>query len=650
MKQERAETWISRQLKDRIRAHTTQMVCRVISIVIFLSFSTCITSMIPAEAGTVLPRMGAVIEIDQVTPKDPWEDRSSRLQWVLARLQSEGLRIWLLDPKVPAADCEVIYLDGNAFKETLLSLKGKTIGILQSASRKLLGDDSPSRTVQASSRISLTYDETGSRRVVTVAPDLVDCFNDYQAVKALADAILWLAGLPQDTPRIAPFPNGKRSAAIFIVHGEGNPETIEAFQNHFFNGPGALTYVVSEDAVRNYPLVVKSFAKSPSHEVAVHNHAHKQYGTQDKVLSTNVVMHKEALEGHRPRGLVGLYLHYFDDLREALVKHQFAWFLDKDLPYPLNIPAPIDSEPVIDMTESLKPYDGWWRRQDAEALWRQGLNWKRLRSEIAVCSWHDVHMGAEPQPFLEFMHYVEGLSDVWQTTALHFQEFWRNRWRARVEILSNDDRHITLRAVSAPRGLTLMRRRSGKAEVAILTEEGTEESRLEWKPLQPMESPKGPGSLEAKWSPVGSIMPRNGLDSEFALVHPGEEMLRDTTITIPLPGALRHRIGQALPTTMRVSTYGVKGLKFKEIHVESIPKDASVPTSISFKVDILPGQSIRFYRLRFPVPEKPGYPARWKQSLRKRPIMTTIVGAAALIILGLLITRKIVSSRRQRRG
>jgi hypothetical protein len=532
---------------------------------------------------------------------------------------------------------------------TLVSLKGKPTGILQSASRKLLEDDSPSRTVEASPRIWLKYHQSGSRRVVTVTPDLADCFNDYQAVRLLAGTILWLAGLPEDTPRIAPFPNGKRSAAIFIVHGEGNNETIEAFQRTFFNGPGALTYVVSEDAIRDYPLVVKSFAKSPSHEVAIHNHVHKQYGTQDKLLSANIALHNEALEGHRPKGLVGFYLHYFDDLREALVKHHFAWFLDKDLPYPLNIPAPPDSEPVIDITESLKPYDGWWRRQDAEALWRQGLNWKRLRSEIAVCSWHDVHMGTEPQPFLEFMHYVEGLSDVWQTTALNFQAFWRNRWRARVEILSNNDRHITLRTVSAPRGLTLMRRRNGKTEVAISTEEGTGESRLEWKPLQPMESPKGPESLEAKWSPVGSIMPRNGLDTEFALINPDEKMLRDVTIALPLPGALRHRIGQALPTILRVSTYGVKGLKFKDIQVESIPKDASVPTSISLKVDILPGQSIRFYRLRFPVPEKPGYLARWKQSLRKRPIITTIVGAAALIILGLL-TRKIVSSRRKRRG
>jgi len=258
-------------------------------------------------------------------------------------------------------------------------------------------------------------------------------------------------------------------------------------------------------------------------------------------------------------------------------------------------------------------------------------------------------MGTEPQPYLEFIHYVEGLSDVWQTTALRFQEFWRNRWRARVEIVSNNDRHITLRTVSAPRGLTLMRRRNGKTEVAISTEGGTGESRLEWKPLQPVESPKGPESLEAKWSPVGSIMPRNGLDTEFALINPDEKMLRDVTIPLPLPGALRHRISQALPTTLRVSAYGVKGLKFKDIQVESIPKDASVPTSISLKVDILPGQSIRFYRLRFPVPEKHGRLARWTKSLRKRPITTGIMGVAALVILGLL-TRKIVSSRRRRRN
>jgi hypothetical protein len=593
--------------------------------------------------------MGAVIELDQVTPKDPWEDRSSRLQWVLARLHSEGLRVWLLDPKGSAAGCEVIYLDGPAFMGTLSSLKDRPTGILQSASRKVLQDESVVRTVEASPRISFKYHKSGTRRVVTVAPDLADCFNDYQAVRGLADAILWLAGLPDNIPRIAPFPNGKRSAVVFIVHGEGHSETMPVFQRQFLNGPGSLTYAVSEDAIRKYPLVVQTFVQNPSHEVAIHNHIFKKYGTQDKVLSANVRLHQEALEGHRPKGLVGLYLNYFDDLREALAKHHFGWFMDKDLPYPLNIPAPVDEEPVIDITESLKPYDGWWRRQDAEALWRQGLTWKRLRSEIAVCSWHDVHMGTEPQPFLEFMHYVEGLSDVWQTTALNFQAFWWNRWRTRVEILSNDDRHITLRTVSAPRGLTLLRRRNGKTEVAILMEESPGDARLEWKPLPSIENRQVPEAIEVKWSPVGSIMPRNDLDTEFAVIHPSEKMLRDVTITVPLPGVLRHRIGQALPTTLRVSTYGVKGLKFKDIRVESIPKDASVPTSISFRVDVLPGQSIRFYRLRFPVPEKPGHLARWKQSLKKRPIITTIIGAAALIILGLL-TRKILFPRRQRRG
>ena len=633
--------WVSGQRKDRIPVHTF---CRVISMIVFFSF---ITPMVRAEAGTVLPRMGAVIEIDQVTPKDPWEDRSSRLQWVLARLHSEGLRTWLLDPKAPATDCEVIYLDGTAFREALLSLKGKPTGILQSASRKLLEDDSLIRTVQASPRVFLRYHKSGSRRVVTVSPDLADCFNDYQAVRALGSAILWLAGLPEDTPRIGPFPNGKRSAVVLIVHGEGYPETIEAFQHHFFNGPGDLTYAVSEDAIRNYPLVVKRFAKSSSHEVAIHTHRFEQYGTQDRALSANVQLHKEALEGHRPKGLVGLYLHYFDDLREALVEHRFLWFMDKDLPYPLNIPCPFDAEPVIDIPESLKPYDGWWRRQDAEALWRQGLTWKRLRSEIAVCSWHDTHMGKEPQPFLEFLHYVGGLSDVWQTTALNFQAFWRDRWRVRVEILSNDDRYITLRTVSAPRGLTLLRHHNGKTEAAILTEQGPRESRLEWKPLPSIEDGQASESVEIKWSPVGSTMPRNGLDTEFAVIHPGKNVLWDVMITVPLPGVLRQRIGQGLPTTMRVSTYGVKGLKFKDIHVESIPRDAPVPPNISFKVDVLPSQSIRFYRLRFPIPEKPGQLPRLIQSLRKRPIITMIIGASSLIVLAFL-ARKILLLQRQR--
>jgi hypothetical protein len=617
--------------------------------VLIVVFLCSTASASPAEAGMVLPRMGAMIELDQVTPKDPWEDRSSRLQWVFARLHSEGLRVWLLDPQAPVNGCEVIYLDGPHFMGALTSLKNRRIGILQSANRMLLQDDSDGRMVGASSGVSLKYHSSGRRRVVTVAPDLADCFDDDQAVRTLANAILWLAGLPEDAPRIAPFPNGKRSAVVFIVHGEGNPQAMVALQRHFFYGPGALTYSVSEDAIRNYPLIVKSFAKSPIHEVAVHNHVFTEYGTQDRVLSANVRLHEQVLEGHRPKGLIGPYLRYFDDLREALVKHHFSWYLDKDLPYPLNIPGPADAEPIIDITESLKPYDGWWKLEDAVALWRQGLTWKRLRREIAVCSWHDVHMGMEPQPFLEFMRYVKELPDVWQTTALNFQAFWRDRWRARVEIVSNEDRHVTLRASQAPPGLTLLRRVNGRAEIAILMEGSAGLTRLEWKPLESVENTQGTEGIEVKWSPVGSIMPRNGLDTEFAVIHPGEKLIRNEMITLRLPEALRARIGRVLPTTLRVSTYGLKGLKFKDIEVDSIAKDTPVPATLSFKVDILPGQSIRFYRLRFPISEKAGRLARWEHSLRKRPIITAVIGAATLIILALL-TRKILFPRKLRPG
>ena len=615
--------------------------------ILMIVFLCSMASALPAEAGMVLPRMGAMIELDQVTPKDPWEDRSSRLQWVFARLHSEGLRVWLLDPQGPVNGCEVIYLDGPHFMGALTSLKNRPIGILQSANRKLLQDDSDGRMVRASSGVSLKYHRSGRRRVVTVAPDLADCFNDNQAVRALANAILWLAGLPEDAPRISPFPDGKRSAVIFIVHGEGKPQMIEAFQRQFIEGPGALTYAVSEEAIRNYPLIVKSFAKSPVHEVAIHNHVSKEYGTQDKVLSANVGLHERILEGHRPKGLIGPYLRYFDDLREALVKHHFSWYLDKDLPYPLNIPGPADAEPIIDITESLKPYDGWWRLEDAEALWRQGLTFKRLRREIAVCSWHDVHMGMEPQPFLEFMRYVKELSDVWQTTALNFQAFWRDRWRARVEIISNEDRHITLRASPAPPGLTLFRHVNGCTEIAVLTEGSAGLTRLEWKPLESVENTQGTEGIEVKWSPVGSIMPRNGLDTEFAVIHPGERLLHNEMITLTLPEALQVRIGQVLPTTLRVSTYGVKGLKFKDIKVDSIAKGTPVPATLSFKVDILPEQSIRFYRLRFPISGKARRLARWEHSLRKRPIITTIIGGTTLILL-VLLTRKIFFPRRLR--
>jgi hypothetical protein len=224
--------------------------------VIILFFIGIVTSVLSTQAGVVLPRMGAFIELDKVTPADPWEDRSSRVQWVLARLNCEGQRVYLLDPKNPKGKCEVFYFDGPAFTEILTGLPEGPVGILQSADRKLIEEGPVDRVVQVSPRVSLRFHKTGLRRVVTVSPGLSDCFNDEDAVRGLADAILWLAGLPENTPR----------------------------------------------------------------------------------------------------GLIGPYLNYYDDLREALTRHQFRWFLDKDLPYPLNIPALADVEPMIDVSLKTKQY------------------------------------------------------------------------------------------------------------------------------------------------------------------------------------------------------------------------------------------------------------------------------------------------------
>src|SRR5512139_1523771 len=78
-----------------------------------------LATALPAKTAMVLPRMGAVIELEPVNATDPWEDRSLRVQWVLARLQNEGHRVWLLDPQGPLGECQVLYLDGPGFKTSL---------------------------------------------------------------------------------------------------------------------------------------------------------------------------------------------------------------------------------------------------------------------------------------------------------------------------------------------------------------------------------------------------------------------------------------------------------------------------------------------------------------------------------------------------
>ena len=591
----------------------------------------------PGKAAILLPRMGAVIELEPVNATDPWEDRSLRVQWVLARLQNEGHRVWLLDPQGPLGECQVLYLDGPGFKTALPPLATGSLGLLQSDSRRVVDPSTLIRTQKASPRVSLLYQKSGPWRVVTVSPDLAECFGDYEAVKALGDAVTWLAGLPDETPRIAPFPRGKRSALVVIVHGEGHPTPSEAFQRELLPKAGPLTYVVSEEAVQKYPEIIRQFLRDSHHEVAVHNHTFLEYQNQRNVLSANLRLHKEALSGHRPRGLVGPYLAYFDDLREALREHEIHWFMDKDLPYPMNIPLPPDAEPTIDITESLKPYDGWWKREDAAALWQLGLIWKLRKSEVAVCSWHDVHMAAEPGPYVAFLRWAQALPDVWQATALQVQTFWRDRWRSRVEILSCDDRTVTLKADRAPSGLTLFREIHGKKEFAILGEAPSGKATLEWNPLPSVEEPGEPSGIDVKWGLVGGLSSRNQTDTEFAVLYPGKSMLYQESIAVNVPQGLQSRIRKSLPTLLRLSAAGVKGLEFKELLSRQILQDASVPTLLSFKVDRFPAQSIRFFRLRFPAGEKRGVFGRWERSIRKRPWLAGCLGVIAVVaaILGM---------------
>jgi hypothetical protein len=597
----------------------------------FLILPFLIAFVAAADAGVVLPRLGAVIEIDRIKPPDPYGDRSLRIQWVLSRLQCEGQRVWLLDPEAPANGCDILYLDGPVSAKALQDLKDSRTGILQSENRSVLRNLSTERTVQLSPNSLLKFQRSGRRRVLTVSPDMADCFRDYEAVRTLARALSWLAGIPDGTPGVLPFPNGKCSAVVYIIHGEGNPRNIGTFGREFAEGPGALTYAVSEKSIGQYPEILKRFAQNPGHEIAVHNH--ESYSSEEQALEANILLHRKELMGHPPVGVIGPYLIYQDDLREALARHQFRWFLDKDLPYPLNIPLPPDGEPIIDITESLKPYDGWWDKEAAADLWKTGLAFKRTHREIAVASWHDVHMAAEPSPYLEFMRYVKGFPDVWQTTAREIQAFYKNRWRTRVEVLSNTDAYVTVRVNDAPAGLTLFRSRKGQPEIAVWDGPKSGVERLEWKPeAEILEQGEKSTSVMVKWGAVGKAMPRNQLDTEFAIINAGRQSIIRDTITIHLPEELRARMKKMLPLELRTSLYGVKGLKFKDLRVISLNTGSAPPGEIPVPVDRLPAQSVQFYRLRFPIPEKPAGTARLYDRFKKHPY-TAAGGMIAVLSL-----------------
>jgi hypothetical protein len=116
-------------------------------------------------------------------------------------------------------------------------------------------------------------------------------------------------------------------------------------------------------------------------------------------------------------------------------------------------------------------------------------------------------------------------------------------------------------------------------------------------------------------------------------------MIVDEPIKLPLPEELRSGIGKSLPTTLRVSISGIKGLKFKDIKTDSIPTNGPIPTEVSFKIDRLPGHSIQFYRLRFPIPEKANRKSHLQKFVYKRAFVIPTLVIAALATLFLLRRR-----------
>jgi len=165
-----------------------------------------------------------------------------------------------------------------------------------------------------------------------------------------------------------------------------------------------------------------------------------------------------------------------------------------------------------------------------------------------------------------------------------------------------------------------------------------------------VEAPPVTRGTRVLWGGWGGVNPRgNGLDTEFAVIHSGENALQNETVTVVLPEELQSRVRQILPAILLVSISGVKGLKFKDIKDVLITKDTPQPITLSFQVDMMRDQSVQFYRLRFPPKKRIGRLERWQQSLRKHLLAVTVI-AAAVVLLVVFLATKTTPLRRWKRN
>ena len=593
-----------------------------------------------------LPRI-AVWGLDQqVTPISPYKDRTLRSLWIFSYLNTRGLLTEQIDDKTVLNDFNVLYCDNELSASQLEAATSRGIVLMQSASNLVIHDLEREKIHYESGTVSIYESSLDNSSILTIKPHLTTLFENRSSLPHLINAIHQACNNQLDIDEsfgIMPYPNGALTSVIFLVHGEGEQEYSSRPSGSLSNFDAKFTYVVSEDALSNYPELIKQYYRL-GYEIGIHNH--RDYGSTAETILRNSFIQKVII-GNKPGGFVGGYLHYHDDLFSALQDFDIKWYVGDDIPYPLNV----SGTDIIDITESLKPYDQWWvlRSKDRttfnceplQFIWRTHLAQKMLRWEISVFHWHDITMTECPALYQNIIDDVNRVAQIWQCTAIEFVNFWKKRARVKLDIHSLTQDAIDFNVTNAFPGLTFFAKFGNQHKYYTFTKSGSYSGISN---LITMDQPTvvTADSLQIEFSGVL----KNRTSIEFVVINGKTSEFKDHPVRFQLP----NRLVQLLKVSnhewdAQIFQVGIKGLQFERLLELEGLNVSQLMDPISFEAPYIAPHSMSFYRILFERHYTPieTFPTRVVIFLRNN---TRLLFLVIFLVLAISIIANITAYRR----
>ncbi|NIM19129.1 MAG: hypothetical protein GTO51_01970 [Candidatus Latescibacteria bacterium] len=593
-----------------------------------------------------LPRIAVWGLHQQVTPLSPYKDRTLRSLWIFSYLNTRGLLTEQIDDTTDLDDFNVLYCDRELGASRLEAATSRGIVLMQSASNPVIHDLEREKIHYESRAVSIYESSLGNSSILTIKPHLATLFENRRSLPHLINAIHQACNNQLEIDEsfgIMPYPSGALTSVIFLVHGEGGYDYSSRDSGSLANFDAKFTYAVSEDALSHYPELIKLYHRL-GYEIGIHNH--RDYGSTAETLLRNSFI-QNVIIGNKPGGFVGEYLHYHDDLFSALQDFDIKWYVDDDIPYPLNIPG----TDIIDITESLKPYDQWWvlRSKDRttfnyeplQSIWRTHLAQKMLRWEISVFHWHDITMTECQALFQNIIDDVNRAAQIWQCTAVEFVNFWRKRARVKLDIHSLTRHAIDFKVTNAFPGMTVFAKFGDQYKYYIFTKSGSYSGSSN---LIEMDQPAAvtTDSLRIEFSDVL----KNRTSIEFVVINETTSEFKDHPVRFQLPD----RLVQLLKVSKhewdaQIVQVGIKGLQFERLLELEGMNVSQLVNPISFEAPYIAPHSMSFYRILFKRHYTPieKLPARVEIFLRNN---TRLLFLVTFLVLAISIIANITAYRR----